>query len=83
MPDLTSLMWTAEPDGNLFADTPEGRKNVGMMANREVAMEAADAHNARVAAEMARTRAARRGVDLSGGIGFQVGDGNRQNNVFG
>ena len=83
MTDLTQLPWTAEPDGNIYTATPDGRRNVGMMASRDLAVEAAESHNAALVARMASARAARRGVTRVAGLtGVQLGDGNTQNNVF-
>jgi hypothetical protein len=81
--DLINFPWTAEAGGSIYADTPEGRRQVGMMTARDVAEEAADSHNAALAARTASARAARHGVTrMTGLTGVQIGDGGTQNNVF-
>jgi len=83
MTDLTQLPWIAEADGSLCAVTPEGRRNVGMMITAEAADEAANSHNAALAARKLEERAARHGVTrMTGLTGVQIGDGGTQNNVF-
>jgi len=83
MTDLTALPWIAEADGSLCAVTPDGRRNVGMMVSPEAADEAANSHNAALAARRLEERARRQGVTrMTGLTGVQVGDGGIQNNVF-
>jgi hypothetical protein len=78
MTSLTNFPWTAEADGNVYTVTPDGRKHVGMMASRDLAEEAADSHNAALAAG----RASARGVHGSGWTGVQVGDFGSQTNIY-
>ena len=81
MTDLREYPWGSDPDGSVYAVTPEGNRNVGVMTSAELAAEACDSHNAALAARKAAERAARKGVTRMTGRGA-VGDGGTQNNVF-
>lgn len=81
MTNLTELPWTVSPGSRIVrADTghPAGTERVGTMETPELAAEAAAAHNSALAAR----KAAKRGVNLHGAVGVQIGDGGYQNNVF-
>jgi hypothetical protein len=83
MTDLTQLPWVSQPDGNVYAVTPDGNRNVGVMVSAEAADEAANSHNAALAARRLEDRARRSGVTrMTGLTGVQIGDGGTQNNVF-
>lgn len=80
---LTSPWAVEDIGGGIYALTPDGRKNVGVLVTHELAEEAVNSHNAALAERKARESAGRRGVTrMTGLTGVQIGDGGSQTNIF-
>lgn len=77
MTDLTTLLWVVSPGSSIIRaenGASPGGSLVGAMETPEIAAAVVLEHNE----ALTRKAASRRGVNLSGSTGVQIGDGNTQ-----